>query len=232
VKSAFLKTEALCWLRFEKQMESVCTEGGYWNADVMGVCPEFAIEVEVKVSKADLLAEFKNKRAKHAYYQGKGDKWAPNYFYFLVPPDLAEAAVDIVKEKFPKAGVLIYDGTEKRLTTKKRYGAALRCARRPQALHKKKPSAALQESIRYRAASELCSMHIVLDSLVNPAIEQVQELKQSVVDAVKDAHSICPFEPEGGAENDGHGTRNPGIGVPGVVGVSQMVGAQTLDERK
>lgn len=194
MRSALLKTEALCWLRFGKQMDYVCTEAGYWSADVLGVGPTFSIEVEVKVSVADLQAEFRNKLSKHAYYSGTAKQWSPNYFYFLVPPEIADKAVEIVAEKMPKAGVLVYTGGEYRLQNPKRFGEALRCARRPQRLHDEAPSKRLIEAARKRCSSEMVSLHIALDTLKGPEITEVQDLKKGIVDAVFASHGAGDWE--------------------------------------
>lgn len=54
-----------------------------------------ATEVEVKISKSDLRAEFKNKKSKHFVYMNAAQNpFVPNNFYFLVPAGLADAAVE------------------------------------------------------------------------------------------------------------------------------------------
>lgn len=209
MRSALLKTEALCWLRFGKQMDYVCTEAGYWSADVLGVGPTFSIEVEVKVSIADLQAEFRNKLSKHAYYAGDAKVWSPNYFYFLVPPEIEEKAVAIVAEKMPKAGVLVYVGGERRLQNPKRFGEALRCARRPQRLHGEKPGQRLIDAARKRCGSEMVSLHIALDTLKGQEIDELQELKKSIVDAVFASHGAGDWEHER-AGADGGGVEDRG----------------------
>src|ERR1700761_5989417 len=111
--SSILKTEALCWLRFAKHMPYVATETGYWAADVFGANDKFSIEVEVKVSIADLKREFTTKTAKHYLYanaEASPTKGAPNYFYFYVPQELEQQALEVIKEKAPKAGLAVYYG--------------------------------------------------------------------------------------------------------------------------
>ncbi len=68
MNSVQMKAAAMHWLRFRKQLNYVATECGFWSADVIGCDSEHLIEIEVKVSRADLMAEFRNKLEKHEYY--------------------------------------------------------------------------------------------------------------------------------------------------------------------
>lgn len=188
MKSAILKTEALCWLRFGKQLDYVCTEGGHWSSDVLAACPTYSIEVEVKVSKADLLAEFRNKLSKHAYYTNNQPRWTPSYFYFLVPPDLGEVAVEIVKEKFPRAGVLT---VPKRFRSGQGELVSLKKATR---LHDKPPSEDMLRAIRRRMSSELCGLHLAIDQLPYTEIEALEDLKKQIVESVVRAQGAADWE--------------------------------------
>ena len=97
------------------------------GSDVFGVRRTlYAVEYEIKISKSDLVHELKsiraviannpklmdkhgwNKYSKHRRYIGKGDDmfyskeyndlfYKPNEFYFAVPNELADVAVDGVK---------------------------------------------------------------------------------------------------------------------------------------
>lgn len=188
MKAYDLKTEALCWLRFAKQLDFVCTEVGVWNADVIGACQNYSIEVEVKVNRADLLSEFRNKKPKHTYYGFDGN-WTPNYFYFLVPKELGESTVETVKEKFPKAGVLAY------ALERGRPGEHLVCLRRPTKLHGNKPSRSLLHAIKRRMGSELCGLHVALDKLKsNVGIGQIEDLKKQIVEAIVASHGAEDWE--------------------------------------
>jgi hypothetical protein len=200
MNSGLLKTEALAWLRFHKRMDYVCTEGGYWSADVLGACDQFVIEVEVKTSRADLLAEFRNKTTKHAYYQNHTN-WSPNYFYFLVPVDLGPEAVEIIKEKMPKAGVLVYQ------YPRMRHGERLKCLRKPTKLHSKKPIAKFTEAVRRREASELCGLHIAMDELrATHGITEIEAIKKSIIDAI-----VSALEPEVWERVDGAVSESDGV---------------------
>lgn len=96
-----LETLNLCYLTHPKYLinnlyvfgwESdylACTRSGYWY------------EVEVKVSRADFLADFKKKK-KHAILSGAVPGLRPNYFAYAVPAGL------IQPEDVPEYAGLIY----------------------------------------------------------------------------------------------------------------------------
>lgn len=86
---------ALSWLRYGKRYPIVATESGHWKCDVIGMNSQHATEIEVKISKSDLRAEFKHKKSKHfVYMNSPGSAYTPNSFYFLVPDEIADAAVE------------------------------------------------------------------------------------------------------------------------------------------
>lgn len=174
-----LKTEALCWMRFIKKMEFIATECGGWSADVLGVCDNFSIEIEVKVSKSDLKREFQNKASKHFLYNNGGtSRHVPNYFYFYVPLELEEAALALIAEHSPKAGLAVYENK----TDNTMDGKRTRISKRPGKLHDRKPSDALKRVVLLRMGSELCGRHIAhrdlmerLHSLIDGMAAQVIE---------------------------------------------------------
>lgn len=103
----YLKSLAINWLRYGKRLPLVCSEVGGWNADVLGLSPQIAVEVETKISKSDIKAEFDKKTAKHWLYANpKSTSSIPNYFYFLVPEHLADFTRQFLEDKMPKAGVI------------------------------------------------------------------------------------------------------------------------------
>lgn len=187
MKSGTLKTEALCFLRYAKQLDWVCTEGGRWSADVLGANDNSIVEVEVKVSKADLLAEFRNKQTKHEYYKHY-TVWAPNYFYFMVPPELGPETVEVLREKFPKAGVLTYGFPSRR------HGYRTRILKAAKRLHVQEPDPQFLRAIKRRSTSELCGMHIALDELPNMEISQVDEVKATILKAITDTIGLEEWE--------------------------------------
>lgn len=187
INSAELKTEALCWLRFGKKMDYVCSECSPWNADVIGASKDFVIEVEVKVSTKDLRHEFDNKLTKHAYYNSGVSLWSPNYFYFLIPPEIKDKTIEIVSEKAPKAGVLVYS------FARARPGERLMCAKKPTALHTLKPTEKFLKTIWKRMGSELCGLYIANSKLKsNP--EKLEELRYEILEEIKKSHGAEDWE--------------------------------------
>jgi hypothetical protein len=197
VDSLVLKTEALCWLRFGKKMELVCTEGGYWQADVLGITDKFSIEVEIKVSKSDLKREFVTKKVKHFLYnsveQGKPpSQQTPNYFYFYVPKALEEEALKLIEEHSPKAGLAVYDPVVNM------DGKKTRIARRPTKLHDKEPTARFKRTALLRMGSELCGRYVANRVMVEEIVAKLEAVDQIVVDMVKQALATTDIEEENG----------------------------------
>lgn len=155
--SSTLKAAALAWLRYGKRMPIVCSEVGKWNADVLGVSKSSSIEVEVKISKSDLKQEFKTKASKHYLYENCRDDSpnVPNYFYFMVPATLEEAACEVVGTNAPKAGIAIYhaDSADRRLDHR------VEIVKKPKKLKNGAPSRSLVSAAVLRASSELCGLY-------------------------------------------------------------------------
>lgn len=65
-----------------------------------------AIEVEIKISWSDFMADFKNKKQKHIAYNFGN---APvNYFAFCVPLDIYDKCKEFLDKNYPKYGLFIY----------------------------------------------------------------------------------------------------------------------------
>lgn len=156
--SSDLKNEALCFLRYGKRLPIVCTEAGRWNADVLGVSPAQSIEIEVKISKADLRSEFHNKRGKHWVY-ANADKqltFVPNFFYFMVPQSLRESALPILAEHMPKAGLIVHQPDNNLLD-----GRNCAIIKPAEKLRDGKPSWKLIRVALLRMGSELCGTRLM-----------------------------------------------------------------------
>jgi hypothetical protein len=217
MNSTILKTEALCFLRYVKKMDLVCTEGGPWNSDVLGTTDSYSIEIEVKTSRADLLAEFRNKKAKHSSY-GTGDRWCPNYFYFLVPPELAESTAVLVAERMPKAGVLSLLGVFTN-SSRRADGRKLVVVRKARKLRDRKPTDSFKRQIMLRMGSELCGMHLALDRLRADLITGVDAIKGAVVDAIVSTEGLQEWEQEPNETYANEGSVQPrGSEIPGCSG--------------
>lgn len=65
-----------------------------------------AIEIEIKISWSDFMADFKNKKQKHIAYNFGN---APvNYFAFCVPLELYDKCKEFLDKNYPKYGLFIY----------------------------------------------------------------------------------------------------------------------------
>lgn len=73
-----------------------------WECDVFGVTKSYIThEIEVKTSKSDFMAEFRNKKGKH--YKTKYGQGC-NHFWFAVPSSMKDYAM----ERLPEfAGLLV-----------------------------------------------------------------------------------------------------------------------------
>lgn len=99
-----LEKEAQKWLMNSKYCRlALCNIYTWdWECDVFGVTKsDFTHEIEVKVSKMDFGADFRNKKGKH--YSTKFGRGA-NYFWFCVPGELLE----FVQERLPEYAGLLY----------------------------------------------------------------------------------------------------------------------------
>ena len=124
VTANVLKTAIMSFYRFKKG-HWVCTELTYPQgiADVIAIDTKTGevIEIEVKISKSDLLSENIHKKEKHEFLESYNktipaenihcyiDNPAPNKFYFLVPSYLVDVANDYCEEMNPKYGVLKFN---------------------------------------------------------------------------------------------------------------------------
>jgi hypothetical protein len=183
VDSSVLKTEALCWLRFGKHMHVVATEAGYWSADVLGCNEKFSVEVEVKISVADLKREFTSKSSKHYLYANAEGatgptKGTPNYFYFYVPQEIEAQALEVIEKECPKAGLAVYEGGFMD-------GKKTRVAKRPTKLHSKEPTPKFKETILKRMGSELCGRYLVQQRFLTHMLDAMKSVDRGVVDVLK-----------------------------------------------
>ena len=155
MNSEDIKTAALCWLRWGRQYPFVATEVGRWSADVLGATKTTMTEVEVKISKSDLKADFV--KPKHKFYAEisplyRGAGWLPNQMYFAVPEELQEFALTALQEKNPKYGLLVFkEGLPN--------GHNLTCMRTAKKLHQASPSPKVLEQFVLRMGSEICNFH-------------------------------------------------------------------------
>jgi hypothetical protein len=162
-----LHLEAMAWLRFIKRMPIVCSEAGFYNADVFAACESFSIEVEAKRSRSDLRADFAHKN-KHWAYEHATDTntfRSPNYFYFIVPEELKDYALEYLGEKAPKYGLLWLPKARAIVTDDRDarpgiVGRRLENARKAQRLHAGKPSESTLRVATMRMSSELVNLYL------------------------------------------------------------------------
>lgn len=155
--SRMIKTAVLAWLRFGKQFPYIATECGAYSADVLGTDGKIVIEVEVKVSRADLRNDFRSKD-KHRKYKlpsdGYYNEWIPHQFYFAVPEHLGDYAIELTEKDYPDYGVIVCRDEGFSLAD---------CAvtkRRAKKLHENPVLPRIQRAIALRMGSELCSIYL------------------------------------------------------------------------
>lgn len=87
---------------FENNIRSLCMENVFippsrWECDFLAVRPTsyYFTEFEIKLSREDYAADFRNKSFKHDWYQQGGVKIPiPKQFYFVTPEQLIEKVPD------------------------------------------------------------------------------------------------------------------------------------------
>jgi hypothetical protein len=185
-----LKTAALCWLRFIKQMPYVATEVGSYSADVAGADLKTLIEIEVKTNEADIRRDFQNKQEKHRIYSGKASEeptrynvgrswehWVPNRFFYLVPLSLEKYALEFIGEKNPLYGVMVYEerGLQRRLAE------SIRIARKAGYLHHEGASREAHIEFLKRMGSDLCHLHLTRGEMED-AFDRMKALSKQCVE--------------------------------------------------
>lgn len=113
INSIHIKTALFAYWRFKRQF-TIADEVGicYTNADIVVDTGGFLFEIEVKVSKSDLVQGEKRKDKHQRYakepFALKELRYVPNQFFICVPTDLIEVAKEWCEKVNPKYGVLEY----------------------------------------------------------------------------------------------------------------------------
>lgn len=120
LNSYYIKASLLHYFRFYKQFDYVATEcdtDSWTKADVLCYTGNRVIEVEVKTSRGDLRGDKIHKEKKHSSrkeavlkeYNGKviTETTRATHFYFCVPEELKEIALEEVETINPKYGVMV-----------------------------------------------------------------------------------------------------------------------------
>jgi len=124
ITSAYIKAALLHYFRFKRRYIPA-TEVTYGSiADILAYNDSEVVEVEVKISKANLYREAKEKVRKHAYLKTiTHPVKQPNRFYFCVPEVLVEDTIKFANELNDKYGVMSYSSKckwlEDRISVKK-----------------------------------------------------------------------------------------------------------------
>src|SRR5579859_534015 len=182
--SLTLKIDALAWLRFTKRMPYICTESGHWNSDVIGCDNDVSVEIEVKVSGADLRREFTSKTHKHSYYRScAGGNNCPTYFYLYVPKVLEKVAIALIEKHQPKAGLITYDDGAEELSY--RDGKRSTVVRKPKKLHEERPSESFKRDLLLRMGSELIARHVAWKKFKTQFSDTLQEASSKISEEVK-----------------------------------------------
>ena len=151
-----VKTKVLHYWRFTRNKYNfIATEVGKFNSDILVSNEKEIIECEIKISKEDLIKDFKKK--KHSIYKKPTpwySKWIPNRFYFAVPTSLIEFTLNFV-ENTDYGVIEVFD---KKISNKKKevYCRIIKSARVIQPQFKEK----LHKQIYMRSSSELIRLRI------------------------------------------------------------------------
>jgi hypothetical protein len=165
-----LKTLGMAWLRFQKQLDLVCTEDPTRSADVLGTdssiqCRKM-IEIETKISISDLKADLK-KRGKHdwlskaeTYDVSSDHSPLPTQFYFLVPIELKDKALEVIATTYKHAGLMVAKNLHQMGDGRIMVADYLEVAKKAPTLHKRLISKHVKSGIAARMSSELINLRL------------------------------------------------------------------------
>lgn len=208
-RSAELTVACLSWLRFGRQLPYIATKYAVWanrRADVFGADEKESVEIEVKISRRDLLRDFDVKDWKHQRY-GEGGHWkTPNRVYFAVPERIREDALKVLAEHAPAYGLIVMPPLEDSGS----WGAEipwklLRVAKSAKWLHKESPSKSVLADVQHRMASEVATFHIAalrwggFLSHVKAEIERHHAARPLIASAIEDPQLEDLLPKEAGA---------------------------------
>lgn len=157
MNSDYIKACLAANFRFIKRCAIMATEVGYFNSDFLVIRDNKLVEVEIKLTKSDLLADFR--KDKHAIFENKVEPnkrqkdFIPNFFYFCVPPELVEVAVSKCIGK--KYGVL-------KVLDRGRYCDRIRVIKQASKLHENNVTEQVKTKIFSRLSSEMANLRIDL----------------------------------------------------------------------
>jgi hypothetical protein len=120
-KAEVLKINVMCYWRFHRLCPIVAMEYNWHDYDVLAVTSSgMVIETEVKTNLRDMKRDLKKPKhwgmkRNYDYTQGTEalDPYIPDaglrvhYFYFAVPEKMEDGALELLKELYPYAGLLV-----------------------------------------------------------------------------------------------------------------------------
>ena len=157
----FIKLQLMKYFRFDRSFIFVCSEC-INHSDISAINNTSLIEVEVKISKSDFLAEFNGKsrvkKYKHLVMSDVKSPYyryiVPNYYYFCTTLELKDYVLTYLKENgYDKYGLLICD--EKRQFNKRSH---IYCVKQAKKIHDKKPTEKTFEKVAKRVQSEMIGL--------------------------------------------------------------------------
>jgi len=158
VTSTHLKSAVLSHYRFNEHFV-VATEVDYGKiggiADVMVDTGSLIYEVEIKISKQDLLSH-ELKKEKHTYMLDPYSyiDYLPNKFYLCVPHSMLQEANDFIYDVNPMYGLLEYiEGAEYKITRER-----VKLIKQAGIIHPQY-NLGIHNDILQRLSSELCSIY-------------------------------------------------------------------------
>lgn len=109
VTANMLKAAVISHFRFKRQCVAVdevgCSMG---NCDVLADNGKQIVEIEIKITKSDLINGEK-KKGRHPLGLPTQYTMTPNKFYICVPSELEEAALNWIEEIHPSYGLITFD---------------------------------------------------------------------------------------------------------------------------
>lgn len=116
MNSDLLKNEILKYFRFKRQFYLCATEvnNGFEIADILVSNGKKIIEIEIKISYSDFLADFKKRKHKKVYIGNniyRLDYLKANKFYFCIPHDLKEKCLEYLNKNNLPYGLYVFNGS-------------------------------------------------------------------------------------------------------------------------
>lgn len=188
-KSDIIKLELMKYFRFEKGMVFVCSEC-INQSDINAINDKCLVEVEVKISKSDFRREFeaptlKNgtywKAKKHEFYANPENAYSsyiiPNKFYFCVPEEMEQWAMEYLRGKNQKYGLLVYDVNILGKTS------SIRLAKGARQLQTNPPNNNTWKQMGQRVTNEMITLKQKFNRLKQEVEEQEEFIKKQKITA-------------------------------------------------